>query len=356
MLEESSSPAHATRPTLRVIAQAAGTSLAATSMALRNHAGISAKTRAHVQAVALKLGYHPDPKLSMLMQHLRTQCGVEYYETIGYLSFYPDSRWKKYSQYYIYEGAAERAVELGYRVEIFQLEEPGMTPERMNNVLKARGIRGLLIGGTDQPNMHLDLDWDHFAAVSLSYTLASPALHCVSTDFYREMLSTLNRLQQEGYKRIGLNVNLLDDIKTFNLWRSAYLLYQDKIPKKQRLSINATPWGRGNLEEWVHTQKPDVIISAACDFPEEYEKAYSKAPPTHIHYVNMNIFQADARSRGVDQNGNAVGRLACGSLISMLQRFEIGLPEHPQITSIDGKWVENYTEWAKRNKKSRAAL
>jgi len=40
--------------------------------------------------------------------------------------------------------AARRATELGFRLENFRLHEPGMTPARLVEVLRARGIRGVL--------------------------------------------------------------------------------------------------------------------------------------------------------------------------------------------------------------------
>ncbi|MDR1283402.1 MAG: LacI family DNA-binding transcriptional regulator [Opitutaceae bacterium] len=334
------------RPTLRTIAHEAGLSLAATSMALRNHPGIAADTRARVQTAARKLGYHPDPKLATLMQHLRTQSGAQYYETIAYLSSYSRyDEWSWLSQHDFYKGACERAAELGYRVELFHLREPGMTPARMSGLLEARGIRGLLVGPFEHSDEHLELDWERFAAVTFSYSLASPVLHRVTTDYYREMLSVLHRLAAEGRRRIGLNVSIDDDAKVLNLWRSAYLFFEDNLPPENRVPVNASPRGAGNLHKWLRSRKPDAIVSAGCDFPQRYEAACGKSPPEQIRYVNMNLHHADGRSRGIDQDSWSIGRLACGHLVTMLQRNETGLPEQPQIITIEGKWVENYTGW-----------
>lgn len=348
----------AARPTLRVIAAEAGLSLAATSMALRNHPGVSAGTRARVQALARKLGYHPDPKLASLMQHLRTQSGAEYRETIAYLSPFPDyDTWKSYSQHDYYVGAVERAAELGYRVELFHLAESGMTPARMSDMLRARGIRGLLVAGGKKSNARLELAWEHFAAITFSYSLAWPVLHRVTTDYYREMLSTLDRLRAEGCRRIGLNVNIDDDAKALNLWRSAYLFHEDSIPPGDRVPVNATSRGDENLSAWLKAHRPDAVVSAGCDFPREHERVHGKPPPKGVRYVNMNIYHTDARSRGIDQDSHAVGRLACGHLATLLQRNEIGLPEQPQVISIEGKWVENYDAWLRSlGKRTKPAL
>lgn len=346
MATPKSPPNPAGRPTLRVIAAKADLSLTATSMALRNHPGISAATRARVQALARELGYHPDPKLASLMQHLRTQSGTEYRETIAFLSQYPDYKtWKSYSQHDYYTGAVDRAAELGYRVELFHLGSPGMTPQRMSDLLKARGIRGLLVAGAEKPGGRLELDWTAFAAITFSYSLAWPDLHRATTDYYREMISTLARLRAEGCERIGLHVKIADDNKAFNFWRSAYLFHEDSIPAKDRIPMHTAQDDGATLPGWLKTHRPDAVISAGCDLPRDYERAHGKPPPARIRYINMNIYHGDERSRGIDQDSYSVGRLACGHLVTLLQRNEIGLPAQPQVISIEGRWVENYPAW-----------
>ncbi|AHF91276.1 LacI family transcriptional regulator [Opitutaceae bacterium TAV5] len=334
------------RPTLRTIAREAGLSLAATSMALRNHPGIAASTCARAQAVAHRLGYHPDPKLATLMQHLRTQSGTEYHETIAFLSsFARYEEWSWISQHDYYLGATERASELGYRVETFHLGAPDMTPSRMSDMLSARGIRGLLVAGFPQAGTHLPLAWERFAAVTFDYSVTTPLLHRATTDYYREMLTVLHRLSEAGCRRIGLNIRIGDDAKVWSLWRSAYLLFNDTLPRNRRLPVNASDDGKGNLDTWIRKYRPDAIVSAGGDFPLDYEKVRRRPPPDDIRYVNMNIRHADSRSQGIDKISWVVGRMACNHCVTLLQQNEIGLPGHPQIISIEGKWVENYDTW-----------
>ena len=103
-------PAVPDRPTLLKVARAAGVSLTAASMALRNHPRIGAETRRRVQAMARKLGYKPDPHLSRLMLYLRTSKTVKYQETIGFLSDNAHlDEWRGYSQADYYLGALDRA-------------------------------------------------------------------------------------------------------------------------------------------------------------------------------------------------------------------------------------------------------
>lgn len=334
------------RPTLLKVARAAGVSLTAASMALRNHPRIGADTRRRVQAVAKKLGYKPDPHLSRLMWYLRSTKSVKYQETIGFLS--DNARleeWRAFSQSDYYLGAADRAEELGYRIEIFHLRAPGQTPASLSRVLRNRGIRGLLTSAFREPNATLKLDWEHFATVACGYSLARPLIDRTTTDYYRAMLLATDRLSAEGCKRIGLCLNLNDDAKVLHLWQSAFLYFQHHVPKKSRLAIYEATDGQTGIRAWLRKERPDAIISAGCDFPQFFEAQTNESPPPGVCYVNMNIHHADARSRGIDQDSYLVGRHACSHVISLLQRHELGLPAHPQITFTEFQWVEVWRDW-----------
>jgi len=347
------------RPTLRLIARKTGLSLAATSMALRDHPRISRKTRDRVQAVAKSLGYHPDPKLATLMQHLRIQKSVEYRETLAFLNNYaPSHDWKWQPQYdCFYLGAAERALELGYRLDIFHTAEPDVTPAQISRQLAARGIRGLLVGGFKTANSSLAMNWSQFAAVTFDYSLASPNLHRATTNYHVEMLSVLHHLESKGCRRIGLVAKSDDDEKTLGIWHSAYLLQQERLPKAAQIPINRITPSKAAFETWLKRFRPDAIISGGlCDFPQDYERLYKKTAPNDIRYANLNISYADERSHGIDKLGSLVGRLACEHLIAQLQRNEIGPPSHPQVLSVEGLWVDDYTTWKLSQERWRQAL
>lgn len=351
-------PSGSPRPTLRDIAREAGLSLAATSLALRNHPRISAATRLKVQQIAKRLDYHPDPKISTLMQHLRAQGASEYRETLAYVSSYPSYEawnWMPHHDYYL--GAAERALELGYRLDVFHLSAPDMTPARMSRLLVSRGIRGLLVGGFDTPGTSLDLAWGNFAAVAFDYSLKAPLLHRAANNHYNEMSSVLERLSRTGCQRIALNANSGDDAKVLGLWHSAYLRYQEHLPRGRRLPVNFSPDGRGNLKAWMEKVQPDAMVSAGSgDFCVDYEKATGCQPPGGILYANLNIAYTDGRANGIDKLTPIIGRLACEHLVAQLQRNELGLPAHPQIISIEGRWVEDFTEWKKEREEWRARV
>jgi LacI family transcriptional regulator len=224
------------RPTLLKVARAAGVSLTAASMAMRNHPRIGAGTRRKIQAAAKKIGYKPDPQLSRLMWYLRTNKAAKYEETIGFLSDNANlAEWRAFSQADYFLGAVDRASELGYRMEVFHLRAPGVTHASLNRVLRSRGIRGILTSAFREPNASLELDWPQFATVACGSSLARPVVDRTMTDYYRAMLMVTEKLAAEGSQRIGLCLKISDDAKVLHLWKSAFLLFQHRLPTRLRL-------------------------------------------------------------------------------------------------------------------------
>ncbi|MDR0353036.1 MAG: LacI family transcriptional regulator [Opitutaceae bacterium] len=373
------------RATLVKVAREAGVSLAAASMGLRNHPRISLQTRKRVQIAAKKLGYKPDPQISRLMWHLRNSKTVKYQETLAFLSDNAQlAGWVSYSQADYYLGAADRAGELGYRMEVFHLRAPGLTQTGLGRMLRNRGIRGLITSAFREPGATLSLDWQHFATVACGYSLANPEVDRVTTDYYRAMLKATEMLAQSGCKRIGLCLNTSDDTKVLHLWQSAFLFYQHHLPArrqlpihelsavtwelmtasspkaKPRLPVRGAPAGKNDLHAWFRATRPDAVISAGCDFPLEYAQTTGRPAPARVRYCNMNIHHADARSCGIDQASYLVGRHACSHLVALLTRNELGLPGHPQTTLTEFRWIDDWNEWhdgwLKRNTRLQSSI
>src|SRR5688500_3309706 len=86
------------RPTLRMIAQRAGLSGSAVSMALRTHPRISAATRERVQRIARELGYRPDPDVAKLMNHLRLRHKPRFNVSLVALTTIPENEERPYNR------------------------------------------------------------------------------------------------------------------------------------------------------------------------------------------------------------------------------------------------------------------
>ena len=74
---------------LREVAAAANVCVMTVSLALRDNPRISAGTRDRIKRLAAELGYHPDPELSRLMNHLRASRTARGRIGVALIDFYP---------------------------------------------------------------------------------------------------------------------------------------------------------------------------------------------------------------------------------------------------------------------------
>src|SRR2546423_15384418 len=167
------------RPTQKDIARKAGVTQATVSLALRGHPEVSPDTVARIKAIAQKLEYSPAPYLADLSAYRKPRRPVKFQASLAWLSNYPEGEtWRNFPAFRGYfEGANIRAKELGYRLEEFKLRGRGMRASRMEQILSARNIGGILVAPQPRSGMTLDFRFDRFSAVTFGYTLANTQLH-----------------------------------------------------------------------------------------------------------------------------------------------------------------------------------
>jgi DNA-binding LacI/PurR family transcriptional regulator len=186
---------------LREIADRTGISRMAVSLALRNKSGVSEATRKKVLKVAKELGYEPDPEVARLLSHIRVKKPVNTKACLPLLTSGATSQdWRLYPTERKYvEGAHARAKEYGYHIEEFWINEPGMTPSRLGNIIWSRGIDGVIIAPlqsklSEKAPRSIRLDFNLFSAVEISETVEWPDLDRAVHDQYTSMLKALDEL------------------------------------------------------------------------------------------------------------------------------------------------------------------
>jgi LacI family transcriptional regulator len=160
-----SSQKASSRVTVREIAAKAGVHFTTVSLALHNNSRLRAETRERVRKIAEEMGYQPDPMLSALNAYRLAKGTPHYKATIGWINNWPDREallaHAGFHEYY--QGACERANELGYTIEEFWLREEGMAPSKLQRILKARGIQGVLLPPQPSANMQPPIDFTDYS-------------------------------------------------------------------------------------------------------------------------------------------------------------------------------------------------
>jgi LacI family transcriptional regulator len=334
------------RVTLRVIAEAAGHHLTTVSRALRGDPEIASETRESIRRIARELGYVPDPMLTALSAYRSLKSSPRYQATIAWVTnHFTADAWNNCSTFNLYfEGARNKAAQLGYKLEEFWLREPGMSAARATSILRARGISGLIIAPQPKAKIRVRLDWKYFSAVAMGYTTAWPQLHLVSNHHSHSMTAIVRRVRAYGYRRIGLIVDHVTDSRTDYGWTGGFLSQQQSWPDHDRIPVfhNASS-ADAKFHQWLKRHRPEAIISysrlvrwldrSGYRIPGDIGfAAYSKTPE-----------HEDRPLSGMDENAAVTGAAAIDMLVGMIHRGERGIPEVPQRNLIEGKWIEGET-------------
>lgn len=310
------------------------------------HPKLPATTRRRIQAIAEQLGYRPDPVVSRILAAARARRRVRDVSTLAFLTCYPSRHEPKRSSQLVRDyiaGAAERARQLGYRLEEIWAKEPGMTGRRLTALLLARGIRGVLIAPLPVARGHLSLDWSQLIPVALGYTPWKPDLPRVAVNHHQCALIALRHLKRLGYRRPGLVMSAWSDERVDYHWSGAVLAHQYRSQAKDRMPPLIRPrLTESAIQAWVEKHLPDIVLSNSSAVWHLLERA-GRRVPQDIGFVHLHQEEARENCAGVHHNGREVGAAAVEVVAGKLQRNELGLPPRPPLVLIDGYWVDGKT-------------
>ena len=334
------------RPTIKDVAVLAGVHHTTVSLALRNHRSIPETTRARIRAAAEKLHYRADPVLASLMSYRRGVQPQQRQPVVAWVTNFPlRAQWRRTRVFVeFYEAAAERAEQLGYRLEEFWLREGGMSAARVNQILRTRNITAVMLAPQPAAETELeDLGWRDMSAVTLGYSLVRPRLHLVSNHQFASMIQLMQCLQALGYRRIGLALPSGLDRRVHHGWLGGYLAEQHSLPAASRLA----PWvfaefSSSQLRTWLKRARPDVVISPT-------ERVWNEMPrlgyrvPDDIGMAHPSVSALHDGRSGIDEISGAIGAAAMDLLSGLWQRNQRGIPEDPHRVLIEGHWVRGST-------------
>lgn len=333
------------RVSLRDIAAEIGVSHVTVSLALRGDPRIPESRRKEIAAVAARLGYRPDPMLTSLSAYRQAKKPVEIRSTIAWLNQWPEPRaLRRFQEFDAYwRGAHEYAARLGYRLEEFVIGKD-MGPARLQQILLARNVRGILIPPHSTGLNLPDFDWSQFSLVRLGISVKHPRAHIVTSDQKNCAAMAFQRIWEKGYRRIAYVTAHRFDLNTGGNFRAGYLSAQDEhVPLRRHLaplvlSEETTPADIRALRRLLRTAKPDAILTALGNLPEILQGAGCRVPDDlGVSALSLLDGHFDA---GVDQNSIEVGRVAMATLAGLIHQNERGIPQYCRRVLVEGRWVD----------------
>lgn len=336
------------------VASRAGVHPSTVSLALSNHPSIPPATRERIRALVNEMGYRPDPALRALTSYRHAKRTPHDVPPLAYLTNW-DSEWgwkqpRAHMQFHL--SATTKAHELGYKLEHFWLGEPGLSHQRMSDILVARGITGLIVAShLPDRDRRLGLDWSKFSVVKIDHYPLEPELHRVTNDHRAIIQLAMTQALGAGYRRIGLVMPEWWDEFGDLAWSAGFLAVQRRVTEEERIPIlyfREGSVGTGEMmvpakpfEDWIKRHRPEVLLSVA-QFVEPRLKELGLVVPRDIAFIDI-FLDPNGRTAGVRHNCDRVGSLAIETLVGQLHQNTVGVPEFPTATLVEGTWFDGET-------------
>ena len=329
--------------TQQAVAEAVGLHYSTVSLALRNDPRLPQKTRDRVQAAAKRLGYTPNPLVSLLMARVR-RGNVEYRGTLAYVHTVPADGYRpnQVARNFL-AGATRRAGELGYRLDHFNLSAEPREATSLTRVLQARNITGVIVNHSPSPacpDHHLPFDLSPFAAVSIGVPVIRPALHYVANDQYMRPILAARELLALGYRRPGLVIKEPFDLFMAHRCSAGFWAVQQYGPEIEVVPILRIDPAkdRSSLERWLKEHRPQVVLGTDISICQLLEETGARVPQD-LGWVHLDRMPQHAPSAGVYGNSEYTGAAAVEMVVSQLHRGESGPPPRPSSYLVAGSWV-----------------
>lgn len=342
-------PAQKSRITLRELARKLKVSHTTVSRALRNDPAISESLRTRIREGVAKMGgYRPDPMLAALSNYRWHKDAKPISGELAWINCWPEpKRLRSYKEFDLYwEGAQQEAKHAGYVLEEFCCPKD-LAPERLEKILLARNIRGLLLtpGWSGTTPDWGQFNWGGFCILRFGYSLQFPHAHLVTSDQLMDGLLAFESMWDRGYRRIGMVMRATQGTRLVR-FSAGYLYAQLRMCAKSRLSPlsltepNAKEDQR-QLAAWLKKIKPDAILTDVTELPDLLAKAGYRVPK-NIGLAALSVLDGHADA-GIDQNSKEIGRTAVQTLISLITHNERGIPRVPREVLVAGSWVDGST-------------
>ncbi|MCS6243841.1 MAG: LacI family DNA-binding transcriptional regulator [Opitutus sp.] len=332
------------RVSITQIASDLGVSAMSVSVALRGKPGVSEKLRARILARAEELGYRPDPVASELMSMVRAQQRAKGVETIAFINTFAEPALFARIPGLIdfLHGAQARAVDYGYHVEQFDAGQRGLSGRRLAEILKARGVRGLLVGPRWRTEPDIDFPWKDFSVMLVGESKYGPNLHRVCNHQMHSCTTLLTALVARGYRRIGLALVKEDEVNH----GYGYLLGLEQFRLSAPNEVQVETWlyqdyDEGAFSQWVSDRGLDAVVSLPVQ-PGELVPQLRTATGEAVGYANLNVVVGSKYS-GINQFAPEIGAVAVDMLRSLLLSGERGMAPRPHIVLVEGMWVDGET-------------
>ncbi len=333
-------------PSFEEIANAANVSKMSVSRALSGSKGVSKATRQRIKELAKKMGYRPNPLIDTLMTHLRQRRTLSSQANLAYLSTYEGTFPNKllYATHRaMYEGAHQRAEELGFGFTYINWSEIASKPSRINSILHSRGVIGVAIAPVPHKDFKIPLKWDDFSVAAIGFSFSDPPNHRSASAEHHAVLTSVEKLLALGYRQIGFCLHG-GDFRFDDTWLGSFLARQYKcrdignIPPLLLETLDLK-----SFQNWYEKYRPDCILAGGSGFYDLSQQSNLKIPE-EVGLAVLNRTSECTHLSGIDRNnGHQLGSMAVDLLSEQIHHNERGIPQYPQTVLTEVAWISSTT-------------
>lgn len=346
--------------TLQDVAAKAGVSISTASRSLTGAVNVSKITQARVLSAAASVGYRYNPLLGEVMRATRRSLSNHYLGTLAYITPCDDvQEWRATPTLCRHWSAArDQAARFGFGVTEFALTSHGMTARRLGEILKARGISGILLAAFPKEPFEMVLPWEHFATVPVGHMIQNPQLDCVVSDHTQAVLLSGRVLATRGYRRIGLAMEGYQNAITNHGWANGYAALPAENPNlaaippflPEKITARA-------FTDWVRQHRVDCVLTLSTfrnrpNLMREWLAECGMNCPSDVGLVSLDVTGATASWAGIDQNSDEIGKAAVDLVLSKVRAGERGIPKVHRSLLVHCHWREGNTVRAVEDRKA----
>ena len=325
--------------TLKAVARAAGVSVSAASYALRGAPNIPAETAARVRTAADSLGYRPNARVAELMAHIRGTRKLPAAERLA-LVWLEGARTPSAQDGFkrkILNGARARAAARGYRLDEFWLESVAGNAPRLANILRARGIAGVVFAPvSSRSRVELDWPWEQFAMAVVGTAEWNAPLPRAAHHHYEAMRLVLAGLARAGAHRPAAIIDPVTNERAHRGWQGAWLAYVAEHATQRLLMADNANLSVKPLRAWLLATRPDALIIDGGFALEQARAAGWRDTP--LNTAILSWWPGDGHC-GIDQGYDLISAHAVDLVVAQLHRNERGLPTEARTLLFPGRWV-----------------
>ncbi len=307
------------------------------SRALNGNPMVAARTRERVRLMAERLGYHPSPVLSHIATLRNHRAEPRDAAPFAYIFCPTDYRARidrgRFDRHFA--GAEQRAHARGYKLQLFNLVDYGSC-EHLSRVLKARGIKGVIVGPVRHKHPPFALDWDAFSVVSCGADYYSPPVHKVLV--LGSVRLAWQQAFRQGYRRIGICAWLHEQGSIHDAVRigdfSALSLYWKGVVEPVPLLLDHDS---DSFLAWYERHRPDVVIGLV-PLCAKWLQSKGIRIPEDTAFISLLSAPKNSGLACCDDRNAEVGTFAFDLCEQMVCSNARGLPRHRQVISVRPGW------------------